>query len=252
MADHYDVIIAGAGAAGAIIAARLTEDAGRSVLLLDAGPDFPDLESLPEEIRYAYGRDRNIWDRAFGSGTKFGWGYRARGTDSAPDIFIPRGKIVGGSSAVNAQIFLRGVPEDYDSWAAAGNDEWSYQRLLPFFCMNETDLDYGDKPYHGDAGPIRARRFKDAELNPEHRAFYAAIRRRVRGLSRPQRSRLHRRRPSPPQQRRGHPLEHGHWLPEPGSLPPQSHHSGRYPRVSSVVRSHKGNGPAGRARRHAK
>ena len=55
-------------------AARLTEDANRCVLLLNAGPDFPDLESLPEEIRYAYGRDRNIWDRAFGSGTKFGWG----------------------------------------------------------------------------------------------------------------------------------------------------------------------------------
>ena len=174
MADQYDVIIAGAGAAGAIIAARLTEDADRSVLLLDAGPDFPDLESLPEEIRYAYGHDCNIWDRAFGSGTKFGWGYRGRATDRAPDIFVPRGKIVGGSSAVNAQIFLRGVPEDYDSWAEAGNDEWSYQDLLPYFCMNETDLDYGDKPYHGDVGPIRARRFKDADLNPEHRAFYAA------------------------------------------------------------------------------
>jgi choline dehydrogenase len=176
MADHYDVIIAGAGAAGAIIAARLTENVERSVLLLDAGPDFPDLESLPEEIRYAYGRNRNIWDRAFGSSTKFGWGYRARATESAPDIFAPRGRIVGGSSAVNAQIFLRGAPEDYDSWAEAGNDQWSYQSLLPFFCMNETDLDYGDRPYHGDAGPIRARRFKDAELNAEHRAFYHAAR----------------------------------------------------------------------------
>lgn len=174
MIDHYDVIIAGAGAAGAIIAARLTEDPGRSVLLLDAGLDFPDTESLPEEIRYAYGRDRNIWDRAFGAGTKYGWGYRARATDRAPDIFAPRGKIVGGSSAVNAQIFLRGLPEDYDSWAKAGNDEWSYQHLLPFLCMNETDLDYGDQPYHGDAGPIRARRFKDNELNPEHAAFHAA------------------------------------------------------------------------------
>ncbi|MDP7363920.1 MAG: GMC family oxidoreductase N-terminal domain-containing protein [Candidatus Latescibacteria bacterium] len=176
MDNHYDVIIAGAGAAGAIIASRLTEDADRSVLVLDAGPDFPNLESLPEEIRYAYGRDRNLWDRAFGAGTMFGWGYRARATDHAPNIFVPRGKIVGGSSAVNAQIFLRGMPEDYDSWAQAGSDGWSHQDLLPFFCMNETDLDYGDKAYHGDAGPIRARRFKHAELNTEHRAFYAAAR----------------------------------------------------------------------------
>ena len=176
MDNHYDVIIAGAGAAGAIIASRLTEDADRSVLVLDAGPDFPNLESLPEEIRYAYGRDRNLWDRAFGAGTMFGWGCRARATDHAPNIFVPRGKIVGGSSAVNAQIFLRGMPEDYDSWAQAGSDGWSHQDLLPFFCMNETDLDYGDKAYHGDAGPIRARRFKHAELNTEHRAFYAAAR----------------------------------------------------------------------------
>jgi choline dehydrogenase len=170
----YDVIIAGAGASGAILAARLTEDPSRSVLLIEAGPDFPTIEELPEEIRYAYGHDRNIWDRAFGLGTQFGWGYRARATDLRRDFFAPRGKIVGGSSAVNAQIFLRGAPEDYDSWATAGNDKWSHDELLPFLCRIESDPDYGDAPYHGAGGPIRVQRFKDHELNPDHRAFYTA------------------------------------------------------------------------------
>ena len=172
---HYDTIIIGAGAAGAILAARLTEDSSRNVLLLEAGPDFPEVDQLPEEIKYAYGRDHNLWTRTFGASTNFGWGYTAQTTAEGGTMPVPRGKIMGGSSAVNAQIFLRGVPEDFDEWAAQGNDRWSFDALLPYFCKLERDLDYSG-PFHGNSGPIPARRFKPDEWGPEHRAFYTACR----------------------------------------------------------------------------
>ena len=86
-------------------------------------------------------------------------------------MLVPRGKVTGGSSAINGQVFLRGVPEDYDSWTAMGNDQWEYQKLLPYFRKVETDSDF-----HGTEGPIIAHRFKRETWLPAQVAFYEACR----------------------------------------------------------------------------
>ncbi|MDZ7728255.1 MAG: GMC family oxidoreductase N-terminal domain-containing protein, partial [Dehalococcoidia bacterium] len=104
------------------------------------------------------------------------WGFSYQPTSRGASRPFPRGRVTGGSSAVNTTIALRGMPEDYDGWAAAGNPEWAWEHVLPAFKRLERDLDYGHEPYHGDAGPITIRRYRNDEMTLAHQAFLESAR----------------------------------------------------------------------------
>lgn len=160
----YDLIVVGAGAGGAVVAARVSEDPRIRVLLVESGPDYPNLEALPEDLR-------NVNHASF---TDHDWGLRYQPSATSRVFALARGRVTGGSSAVNTAIALRGYPADYDEWAALGNHAWAWDNVLPYFIRLETDLDYGDRPYHGATGPIPIRRHPREELIPYQAAFLDA------------------------------------------------------------------------------
>jgi choline dehydrogenase len=158
----YHYIVVGAGSAGCVVAARLSEDPDVNVLVLEAGHD-----GLTEVVR-----NPQLWPTL--SGTERDWGYETvvqRGTGH--QHYLPRGKGLGGSHSINAMAFMRGHRTDFDSWAYAGNPGWSYEHVLPYFKRIE-DVPHGDPGYRGRGGPLAVA--PTAQPHPLTLAFVEACR----------------------------------------------------------------------------
>ena len=158
----FDYIVVGSGSAGAVVAARLSEDPGKRVLLLEAG-----------------GRDRNPWihlpigyyKTMFNPNTSWNYETEPEDTVAGRSIPWPRGKTLGGSSSINGLLYVRGQHADYDHWRQLGNAGWSWENVLPYFKKAE-DQERGSDELHGTKGPLGV---ADIRLNHELcEAFIAA------------------------------------------------------------------------------
>ena len=142
--NEYDYIIVGAGSAGCVLANRLSEDGSRVLLLEAGGRDWHPYIHMPLAMRRLAPNASLNWDLT---------------TEPEPNcnnrrIFIPRGKVLGGTSSINAMLYARGHPLDYEQWRQAGLKGWGYDDLLPYFKRSESNW-RGESRFHGGAGPLR-------------------------------------------------------------------------------------------------
>jgi choline dehydrogenase len=149
-AEVFDVVVVGGGAAGCVVAARLSESGSRSVLLLEAGPDLR--ANPPHDLRDGWRIPREP-----------DWGLAAEPDARGVIEDLTRGRLVGGTSWMT-RFALRGSAADYDEWTALGNPGWGFEDVLPYFTRLEADADFGDLPWHGDDGPLPITRYLDVEL----------------------------------------------------------------------------------------
>ena len=160
--DTFDFVVVGAGSGGCAVAGRLSEDAQTSVALLDAGGRNDSWRiTTPFGLALPYPAANWAFDTVPQQGLNGRIGYQ------------PRGKGLGGSSAINAMVYIRGHKWDYDHWAALGNPGWSFADVLPYFKRSENNADF-DGEYHGQDGPLHVNRLRSD--NPIHEIFHQAAR----------------------------------------------------------------------------
>ncbi len=160
---EFDFVIVGAGSAGCVLANRLTADPKNRVCLIEAGPrDTSPFIHVPIGLTALYNHKQLNW--CFSTVPQVHAGNRR--------VFTPRGKVLGGTSAINGMIYIRGYPEDYDDWAAAGNAGWSFDDVLPYFLRSENNESWPNSPLHGSGGELNV---TDLETrNPSAESFIEA------------------------------------------------------------------------------
>ena len=161
MPEHYDAVVVGTGSAGCVVATRLSARGSRSVLLLEAGPD---LRADPPALMHDGWRTYR----------ENGWGFESEPDEHGVREPLYRGKVVGGTSWVT-RFAMRGSPADFNLWARLGNDGWGFDDVLPYFIRIENDLDFGDRAWHGNAGPLPVTRYPELEPSEYESAAVAAL-----------------------------------------------------------------------------